>query len=103
MYGCISLLQLLHICNGFLGSMWVKENSMTSPTSENVELIKQMGLTDDEAIRTALRQTSNDVDAALQILLPDTDDQADVPAPGIESQSSFERINIDSYDIEMKV
>ena len=76
---------------------------MTSPTSENVELIKQMGLTDEGAIRTALRQTSNDVDAALQILLPDTDDQADVPTPGIESQSSFERINIDSYDIEMKV
>ena len=83
--------------------MWVKENSMTSPTSENVELIKQMGLTDEGAIRTALRQTSNDVDAALQILLPDTDDQSGVPAPGIESQSSYEGMNIDSYDIEMKV
>lgn len=74
---------------------------MSSPTSENVELIKQMGLTDQEAIRNALRQTSNDVDAALQILLPDTDEQPDVPPPGIESQSSYERI--DSYDIEMKV
>lgn len=73
-------------------------SSMTSPTSENVELIKQMGLTDEEAIRNALRQTSNDVDAAVHILLPDTDDQPEVPP---ESQSSFERI--DSYDIEMKV
>ena len=93
----------LHVCDGCLGSMWVKESSMTSPTSENVELIKQMGLTDEWAIRTALRQTSNDVDAALQILLPDTDDQSEVPAPGIESQSSYEGMNIDSYDIEMKV
>ena len=74
---------------------------MSSPTSDNVDLIKQMGLTDEEAIRNALRQTSNDMDAALQILLPDTDDQPEVPPPGIESQSSFERI--DAYDIEMKV
>ena len=74
---------------------------MSSPTSDNVDLIKQMGLTDEEAIRNALRQTSNDVDAALQILLPDTEDPPEAPPPGIESQSGFERI--DSYDIEMKV
>ena len=74
---------------------------MSSPTNEKVELIKQMGLTDEEAIRDALRQTSNDMDAAILILFPDTEDQPDVPPPGIESQSSFERI--DSYDIEMKV
>jgi len=64
---------------------------MSSPTSENVNLIKQMGLTDEEAIRNALRQTSNDVDSAISILLPDTDDQGGVPPPG------------DSYDMEMKV
>ena len=74
---------------------------MSSPTSENVELIKQMGLTDEEAIRNALRQANNEVDAALQILLPDTDDHTEIAPPGIESQSSYERI--DSYDIEMKV
>ena len=74
---------------------------MSSPTSENVDLIKQMGLTDEVAIRNALRQTSNDVDAAVQILLPDTDDQGDVPPPGVGSQSGFERM--DNYDIEMKV
>ena len=71
---------------------------MSSPTSQNVELIKQMGLTDDEAIRDALHQAENDVDAALQILLPDTEGN---PPSGIDSQSSYERI--DSYDIEMKV
>ncbi|XP_065904481.1 ubiquitin carboxyl-terminal hydrolase 24-like isoform X2 [Dysidea avara] len=70
---------------------------MSSPTSQNVELIKQMGLTDDEAIRDALHQAENDVDAALQILLPDTEGN---PPSGIDSQSSYERI--DSYDIEMK-
>lgn len=74
---------------------------MSSPTSDNVELIKQMGLTDEVTIRNVLRQTSNDVDAAIQILFPDTEEQSEAPPPGIESQSGFERI--DSYDIEMKV
>ena len=79
--------------------MWSGDSvAMSSPTSQNVELIKQMGLTDDEAIREALQQSGNDVDSALQILLPDTDSN---PTTVIDSQSSYERI--DSYDIEMKV
>ena len=90
---------MLAVCSCTQGACGVEiDIVMSSPTSHNVELIKQMGLTNDEAIRDALQQTGNDVDAALQILLPDTEGN---PPSGIDSQSSYERI--DSYDIEMKV